>query len=97
MIANAGRIIAVDINEDKFEMARLLAPPISSIQNYDKPIQEVIVDLTDGGVDYSFECIGNAGSCDLRWSAVTAAGENRSLSVRCRSHRKFPLAPSRSW
>lgn len=25
----------------------------------DKPIQQVIVDLTDGGVDYSFECIGN--------------------------------------
>jgi Zn-dependent alcohol dehydrogenase len=28
-------------------------------KDYDKPIQQVIVDLTDGGVDYSFECIGN--------------------------------------
>jgi len=27
--------------------------------DHDKPIQQVIVDLTDGGVDYSFECIGN--------------------------------------
>lgn len=27
--------------------------------DYDKPIQEVIVDMTGGGVDYSFECIGN--------------------------------------
>ena len=27
--------------------------------NYDKPIQDVIVEMTDGGVDYSFECIGN--------------------------------------
>lgn len=26
---------------------------------HDKPIQQVIVDRTDGGVDYSFECIGN--------------------------------------
>jgi len=26
---------------------------------HDKPIQQVLVDLTDGGVDYSFECIGN--------------------------------------
>lgn len=27
--------------------------------DYDRPIQEVIVEMTDGGVDYSFECIGN--------------------------------------
>ena len=26
---------------------------------FDKPVQEVIVEMTDGGVDYSFECIGN--------------------------------------
>lgn len=26
---------------------------------HDKPIQQVIIDRTDGGVDYSFECIGN--------------------------------------
>ena len=28
-------------------------------KEHDKPIQQIIVDLTDGGVDYSFECIGN--------------------------------------
>ena len=28
-------------------------------KDYDKPIQQVIVDMTNGGVDYSFECIGN--------------------------------------
>ena len=28
-------------------------------KEHEKPIQQVIVDLTDGGVDYSFECIGN--------------------------------------
>ncbi|WP_254558780.1 zinc-binding dehydrogenase, partial [Salmonella enterica] len=27
--------------------------------DYDKPIQDVIVELTDGGVDFSLECIGN--------------------------------------
>lgn len=26
-------------------------------KDYEKPIQEVIVEMTDGGVDYSFECI----------------------------------------
>lgn len=28
-------------------------------KEHDKPIQQVIADQTDGGVDYSFECIGN--------------------------------------
>ncbi|KAL2336636.1 hypothetical protein Fmac_011082 [Flemingia macrophylla] len=28
-------------------------------KEHERPIQQVIVDLTDGGVDYSFECIGN--------------------------------------
>jgi S-(hydroxymethyl)glutathione dehydrogenase / alcohol dehydrogenase len=28
-------------------------------KDHEKPIQQVIADLTDGGVDYSFECIGN--------------------------------------
>ena len=28
-------------------------------KDHDKPIQEVLVGLTDGGLDYTFECIGN--------------------------------------
>ena len=32
---------------------------VSIPRDYDAPIQDVIVDMTDGGVDYSFECIGN--------------------------------------
>ena len=28
-------------------------------KNFEKAIQDVIVEMTDGGVDYSFECIGN--------------------------------------
>lgn len=28
-------------------------------KDYDKPVQDVIVEMTDGGVDFSFECIGN--------------------------------------
>lgn len=28
-------------------------------KDYDKPTQQVLVDLTDGGCDYTFECIGN--------------------------------------
>src|SRR5690606_26330158 len=58
--AKAGRIIGVDINPEKFEMAKQFgATDCINPLDYDRPIQEVIVELTDGGVDYSFECIGN--------------------------------------
>lgn len=27
--------------------------------NYEKPVQDVLIEMTDGGLDYTFECIGN--------------------------------------
>ncbi|HBU97061.1 zinc-binding dehydrogenase, partial [Thalassospira lucentensis] len=59
-MAGAGRIVAIDINESKFELAKQLgATDCINPQKFDKPIQEVIVEMTDGGVEWSFECIGN--------------------------------------
>jgi S-(hydroxymethyl)glutathione dehydrogenase/alcohol dehydrogenase len=56
----ASRIIGVDVNPEKFAMAKKLgATDCINPNDFDKPIQEVIVEMTDGGVDYSFECIGN--------------------------------------
>ncbi|RYE78753.1 MAG: S-(hydroxymethyl)glutathione dehydrogenase [Oxalobacteraceae bacterium] len=58
--AKAGRILAIDTNPGKFDLARSMgATDCINPKDYDKPIQEVIVELTDGGVDFSFECIGN--------------------------------------
>jgi len=52
--AKAGRILAVDINPDKFDLAReMRATDCVNPKDFDKPIQEVIVEMTDGGVDYS--------------------------------------------
>ncbi|MEE4382756.1 MAG: alcohol dehydrogenase catalytic domain-containing protein, partial [Pseudomonadales bacterium] len=60
VMAKAGRILAVDLNPAKFEMARALgATDFVNPKDHDAPIQQVIVELTDGGVDYSFECVGN--------------------------------------
>lgn len=59
-IANASRIIAVDTNPSKYALAEKLgATDCVNPKDHDKPIQQVIVDMTDGGVDYSFEAIGN--------------------------------------
>ena len=38
---------------------KLGATDMVNPKDHDKPIQQVIVEMTDGGVDYSFECIGN--------------------------------------
>lgn len=58
--AKAGRILAVDTNPEKFTLAgEMGATDFINPNDYDKPIQDVIVELTDGGVDFSFECIGN--------------------------------------
>ncbi|KAL4381993.1 hypothetical protein AHAS_Ahas04G0189000 [Arachis hypogaea] len=58
--AGASHIIGIDINGKKFDTAKnLWITEFINAKEHDKPIQQVIVDLTDGGVDYSFECIGN--------------------------------------
>ena len=60
VMAKAERIIAVDTNHAKFEMAKNLgATDFIVPQASGRPVQEVIIEMTDGGVDYSFECIGN--------------------------------------
>ncbi|GBC06513.1 hypothetical protein RclHR1_00690003 [Rhizophagus clarus] len=56
----ASRIIAVDKNPKKFEYAKKLgATDFVNPDDYDKPIQQILVEMTDGGLDYTFECIGN--------------------------------------
>lgn len=59
-VAGATRIIGVDINPEKFDKAKEFgATECVNPKDHSKPIQEVLVEMTDGGVDYSFECIGN--------------------------------------
>ena len=56
-MAGASRIIAVDLNPDKFESARSLgATDFVNPKDLDKPVQQHIAgDLTQWGVDYSFD------------------------------------------
>jgi S-(hydroxymethyl)glutathione dehydrogenase/alcohol dehydrogenase len=102
-LAKAGRIIAIDINESKFALARKLgATDCINPNDYDKPIQEVIVELTDGGVDFSFECIGNVKvmraaleCCHKGWGEsviIGVAGAGQEISTR-----PFQLVTGRVW
>ena len=61
-VAGATRIIGVDIDPKKFDKAKEFgATEFVNPKDHSRPIQEVLVEMTDGGVDYSFECIGNVG------------------------------------
>ncbi len=102
-MAKASRIIAVDINPSKFAIARELgATDCVNPQEYDKPIQEVIVEMTDGGVDYSFECVGNVKlmraaleCCHKGWGEsviIGVAGAGQEISTR-----PFQLVTGRVW
>jgi S-(hydroxymethyl)glutathione dehydrogenase/alcohol dehydrogenase len=102
-MAGAERILAIDINEKKFDLAKQLgATDCINPKNFDKPIQQVIVDMTDGGVDYSFECIGNVNvmrsaleCCHKGWGEsviIGVAGAGQEISTR-----PFQLVTGRVW
>ncbi|PWA66844.1 alcohol dehydrogenase 1 [Artemisia annua] len=59
-IAGASRIIGVDLNANRANEAKKFGvTEFVNPKDHDKPIQEVIVEMTDGGVDRSVECTGN--------------------------------------
>jgi S-(hydroxymethyl)glutathione dehydrogenase / alcohol dehydrogenase len=53
----AGKIIGIDTNPSKFPLAKQLGADIfiNPLDHPHQTIQQVIFDMTDGGVDYSFE------------------------------------------
>nr|XP_020030487.1 alcohol dehydrogenase 4 isoform X2 [Castor canadensis] len=81
-IAGASRIIGIDINSEKFTKAKALgATDCLNPQDLDKPIQEVIVELTSGGVDFALECAGGYESMraaldctTVGWGSCTVVG-----------------------
>ncbi|WP_264180385.1 S-(hydroxymethyl)glutathione dehydrogenase/class III alcohol dehydrogenase [Quatrionicoccus australiensis] len=102
-MVKASRIIAIDINPAKFEIAKQLgATDCINPKDFAKPIQDVIVEMTDGGVDYSFECVGNVNlmraaleCCHKGWGESTiigVAGAGQEISTR-----PFQLVTGRVW
>ncbi|MBN3282519.1 ADHX dehydrogenase, partial [Polyodon spathula] len=100
--AGASRIIVVDINKDKFIKAKEFgATEFVNPNDYSKPIQEVLIELTKGGVDYSFECVGSATvmraaleACHRGWGTSVVVGYT---NVADTSTRPFQLIYGRTW
>ena len=103
VMAKAERIIAVDLNPDKWEMAKALgATDFVNPKDLSGSVTEAIVEMTNGGVDYSFECIGNVNvmrealECThMGWGMSTiigVAGAGQEISTR-----PFQLVTGRTW
>ena len=101
-MVGADRIIGVDLNPDREKLGREFGmTDFINPKDVDN-VTEAIIDLTDGGVDYSFECIGNtttmsqALECTHKgWGEsyiIGVAGAGQEISTR-----PFQLVTGRSW
>jgi S-(hydroxymethyl)glutathione dehydrogenase/alcohol dehydrogenase len=103
-MVGADKIIGVDLNPAKAEMAKKFG--MTHFVNPDEvgrdKVVEAIVDLTDGGADYSFECIGNTTTmrqalecCHRGWGESIIIGVAPSGTEI--STRPFQLVTGRVW
>eukprot|EP01117_Protostelium_nocturnum_P020544 TRINITY_DN9296_c0_g1_i1.p1 TRINITY_DN9296_c0_g1~~TRINITY_DN9296_c0_g1_i1.p1 ORF type:complete len:380 (-),score=83.78 TRINITY_DN9296_c0_g1_i1:82-1221(-) len=101
----AANIVGVDINAKKFEKAKEFGAT-ECVNPKDLPEGKTIVDFLvekfDGGMDYTFECIGNVETmraalecCHKGWGVSTIAGVAPSGTVI--QTRPFQLVTGRVW
>ncbi len=98
----ASRIIGVDINPSRVELAKQFGMTDFVNPTEVDNVTQTIIDLTGGGVDYSFECIGNVKTmrqalecCHKGWGQsciVGVAGAGQEIATR-----PFQLVTGRSW
>ncbi|KAL4271331.1 hypothetical protein GQ457_13G007970 [Hibiscus cannabinus] len=85
-LCGANRIIGVDVNPDKFEIAKKFGVTefINSKECGDKSLSQVVKEMTGGGADYCFECVGIASlvqeafaSCRKGWGKTVVLGVDK--------------------
>ena len=102
-MVGASKIVGVDLNPDKRQMAEDYGmTDFVNPKEIDGDLVEYLVELTGGGADYSFECIGNVKvmrqaleCCHKGWGVSTVigvAGAGQEISTR-----PFQLVTGRVW
>ncbi|MEX2470037.1 MAG: S-(hydroxymethyl)glutathione dehydrogenase/class III alcohol dehydrogenase, partial [Pseudohongiellaceae bacterium] len=101
-LVGADRIIGVDINPDREALGRQFGMTDFINAREVDDVTAAIIELTKGGVDYSFECIGNVNTmrqalecCHKGWGEsyiIGVAGAGQEISTR-----PFQLVTGRSW
>ena len=101
-LVGARRIIGVDLNADKKELATQFGMTDFVNPSEVDDVVDHLIQMTGGGVDYSFECIGNVNvmrqaleCCHKGWGQsciIGVAGAGQEISTR-----PFQLVTGRSW
>ncbi|MEH6549825.1 MAG: S-(hydroxymethyl)glutathione dehydrogenase/class III alcohol dehydrogenase [Pseudomonadales bacterium] len=101
-MVGAGKIIGVDLNPSKVPLAKQFGMTHFVNPTEVENVVDAIVDITGGGADYSFECIGNVNTmrqaleCTHKgWGEsyiIGVAGAGQEISTR-----PFQLVTGRSW
>jgi len=101
-MVGANKIIGIDIHEGRLEIAKKFGMTDFINPNKCDNLVEAIMDLTGGGADYSFECIGNVNTmrqalecCHKGWGEsiiIGVAGAGQEISTR-----PFQLVTGRVW
>jgi S-(hydroxymethyl)glutathione dehydrogenase / alcohol dehydrogenase len=101
-MVGARQIIGVDINPSKVELARKFGMTDFINPKEVASVVEAIIELTKGGADYTFECIGNVNTmrqaleaCHKGWGEsiiIGVAGAGQEISTR-----PFQLVTGRVW
>ena len=101
-LVGARRIIGVDINPSKKELATHFGMTDFVNPREIEDVVDHLIQMTGGGVDYSFECIGNVNlmrqaleCCHKGWGQsciIGVAGAGQEISTR-----PFQLVTGRSW
>ncbi len=74
VLAGAKQIVAVDLRDDKLDLARQLGAT-DAVNANDENAIAAIRDLTGGGVDYAFEMAGSVPALELAWAITARGGE----------------------
>ena len=102
-MVGANKIVGVDINPEREALARQFGMThFVNPKEVEGDLVPYLVDLTDGGADYSFECVGNTNlmrqaleCCHKGWGEsiiIGVAGAGQEISTR-----PFQLVTGRSW
>ena len=101
-MVGANKIVGIDLNDSKVEIAKQFGMTDFINPKECEDVVEAIADLTDGGADYSFECIGNVSTmrqalecCHKGWGEsiiIGVAGAGQEISTR-----PFQLVTGRVW
>ena len=101
-LAGANKIIGIDINPNRVELAKAFGMTDFINPKDVHNVVEAIIDATDGGADYSFECIGNVNTmrqalecCHKGWGEsiiIGVAGAGQEIATR-----PFQLVTGRVW